>query len=240
MEGMSRKYKCLIIDDEPLAVQLIASHVEKIEALEVAASANSAISALQILKEQSFDLIFLDIQMPVLTGIELIRTMKIPPAVIFTTAYRDYAVESYELDAIDYLVKPITFERFIKSVNKFLNREELEKSSTPIDKSSSSEKPDSTFVNVNKKYVKVIYNDINYIESVKDYIHIHTSSDTIVTKEKISEFESVLPANFLRVHRSYIVNTSKLTAFTAQDVEIGEKEIPIGKSYKDAVLMYLK
>ncbi len=236
-----KAYRCLIVDDEPLAIQLIESHVAQLSTLTTAATAQTAIDALQLLKEQEFDLIFLDIQMPVLTGIELLRTMKHPPAVIFTTAYREYAVESYELDAIDYLVKPITFGRFVKSVDKFLATMELQPAATiSVATTSATPQASSIFVNVNKKYVKVIYDDILYIESVKDYIHIHTASDTIITKEKISEFELKLPVTFLRVHRSFIVNSTKLTAFTAQDVEIGDKEIPIGKSYKNEVMGRLR
>lgn len=236
-----KAYRCLIVDDEPLAIQLIESHVAQLSTLTTAATAQTAIDALQLLKEQEFDLIFLDIQMPVLTGIELLRTMKHPPAVIFTTAYREYAVESYELDAIDYLVKPITFGRFVKSVDKFLATMEQQPAATiSVATTSATPQASSIFVNVNKKYVKVIYDDILYIESVKDYIHIHTASDTIITKEKISEFELKLPVTFLRVHRSFIVNSTKLTAFTAQDVEIGDKEIPIGKSYKNEVMGRLR
>lgn len=239
----NKPYRCLIVDDEPLAIQLIESHVSQLSTLTTVATAQTAIDALQLLKEQAFDLIFLDIQMPVLTGIELLRTMKHPPAVIFTTAYREYAVESYELDAIDYLVKPITFGRFVKSVDKFLEAmapQSSTRSGSEATTTAKTSQPSSIFVNVNKKYVKVIFDDILYIESVKDYIHIHTASDTIITKEKISEFELKLPASFLRVHRSFIVNSTMLTAFTAQDVEIGDKEIPIGKSYKDEVIGRLK
>lgn len=237
---MKEPYHCLIVDDEPLAIQLIESHISQISTLEVKATSQTAMKALELLKEERFDLIFLDIQMPVLTGIELLRTMKNPPSVIFTTAFRDYAVESYELDAIDYIVKPITFARFVKAVDKFLDSKNRNNTSFQSSQSASKIEAASIYVNVNKKYIKVVFDEINYIESVKDYIHIHTQDKTIVTKEKISEFELKLPTTFLRVHRSFIVNSPKLTAFTAQDVEIGAKEIPIGKSYKDEVLKRLK
>lgn len=237
---MSEKYKCLIVDDEPLAMQLIASHVSQIDSLELTASAGNAIEALKILKEQAFDLIFLDIQMPVLTGIELVRTMKDPPAVIFTTAYRDYAVESYELDAVDYLLKPITFARFVQAVEKFVEQKSGANPQGLNSEASTESVKKDIYVNVNKKFVKVIFDDILYVESVKDYIHIHGDGDAVVTKEKISEFEEKLPDNFLRIHRSFIVNIDRLTAFTAQDVEIGHKEIPIGKSYKEAVMARLR
>lgn len=237
---MSALYKCLVVDDEPLAMQLIVSHVSQIDCLEVKATAENAIEALRLLKQEEFDLIFLDIQMPVLTGIELIRTMKDSPAVIFTTAYRDFAVESYELDAVDYLLKPITFVRFIKAVDKFLAlKDEHPKSYETITAPLSGAK-DNIYVNVNKKFVKVVYDDILYIESVKDYIHIHTSTGTVITKDTISDFEDKLPSNFIRIHRSFIVNSDRVSAFTSQDIEIGDKEIPIGKSYKDQVLARLK
>ncbi len=236
---MKDVYRCLVVDDEPLALQLIQSHIEQISSLTVAATAQSALDALQILKEQDFDLIFLDIQMPVLTGMELLRTMQSPPAVIFTTAYRNHAVESYELDAIDYLVKPITFSRFVKAVDKYLSTQSIQslQSSTSDPQSSHEE---YLFVNVNKRYVKVVFDKIRYVESVKDYIHIHTDKDNIITKEKISDFELKLPHHFLRIHRSFIVNLNLITAFTSLDVEIGTKEIPIGKSYKSIVTERLR
>ena len=236
---MSRKYECLIVDDEPLALELIETHINQIPQLVVTAKANSAIEALQLLKEHSYDLLFLDIQMPVLTGIELLKTLQNPPSVIFTTAYREYAVESYELNVVDYLVKPITFLRFVKAVDKFLiTAGDQQSQSEPLGLTSKTE--ESIFVNVNKKYVKVIFNQITYIESVKDYIHIHTQNETIITKDRISEFEKKLPGFFLRIHRSFIVSRKHITAFTAQDIEIGNKEIPIGKSYKNTVLEELQ
>ncbi len=233
-------FKCLIVDDEPLAVQLIASHVAQINTLEVTATAHNPVEALRILKEQDLDLVFLDIQMPVLSGIELIRSMQHPPAVIFTTAYRDYAVESYELHAVDYLLKPITFSRFVKAVDKFLNLKKGNRSSLADTPSIIGDTKESIYVNVNKKFVKVKFDEILYIESVKDYIHIHTISGKVITKEKISEFEGMLPSDFMRVHRSFIVNTIRVSAFTAQDIEIEDKEVPIGKSYKESVLARLR
>lgn len=237
---MSEPYRCLLVDDEPLALQLIASHIDKIDALVVADQTQSPIEALTLLKDNEYDLIFLDIQMPVLTGLELLRTMRNPPAVIFTTAYRDYAVESYDLNALDYLIKPITFVRFVKAVDKFLQTMETTKPESIQMVTAQEQKQDSLFVNVNKRYVKVVFDKISYVESVKDYIHIHIGDDTIITKEKISEFELKLPPNFLRIHRSFIVNLDRITAFTSLDIEIGTKEIPIGKSYKSIVSERLK
>ena len=236
---MSGLYQCLVVDDEPLALQLIGSHIDKIDGFVVADQTHSPIEALSLLKDNSYDLIFLDIQMPVLTGIELLRTMRNPPHVIFTTAYRDYAVESYELNALDYLVKPITFARFAEAIDKFLHIKRFNKadkpSSAPV-----SDQPKSIFVNVNKRYVKVIFDRITYVESVKDYVHIHTDTDTIITKDRISDFEQKLPNRFLRIHRSFIVNRDRITALTSRDIEIGLKELPIGKSYKAIVDSVLK
>lgn len=226
----------MIVDDEPLAVELLSTHVDKIDQLELVATANNPIEAIGLLKEHQIDLLFLDIQMPVLTGIELVKALQNKPDVIFTTAYREYAVESYELDVVDYLMKPITFVRFVQSVNKYIDK----KSDHQKEEKSSITQSESIYVNVNRRYVKVIFEDINYIESVKDYIHIHTINDTVITKETITNFETKLPNQFLRIHRSFIVNRSKITAFTSHDIEIGSKEIPIGGSYRDEILRQLK
>jgi len=236
---MSTMTKCMIVDDEPLAIQLLTAHIEQMPELELVATAENPIDAIGLLKEHTIDLLFLDIQMPVLTGIELVRTLQNPPGVIFTTAYREYAVESYELDVVDYLMKPITFIRFLKAVNKFLGQKQ-NNTTSPAPSPTSETAPESIYVNVNKKYIKVIFADILYVESVKDYIHIHKAEETVITKDKISEFADKLPDNFIRIHRSFIVNRQMITAFTAHDVEIGEKEIPIGGSYKDEVLTRLK
>lgn len=230
---------CMIVDDEPLAIQLLKEHIKQMPQLHCVASSQNPIEALHILKEQDIDLLFLDIQMPLLTGIELVKSLQRPPSIIFTTAFRDFAVESYELKAVDYLMKPITFSRFFQAVNKFIDQKQSEKEE--VEELISDEfTKSSIYVNVNKKYVKVIFSEIKYIESVKDYIHIHTSDDTIITREKISNFENKLPAPFMRIHRSFIVNLSKISAFTSHDIEIGNKEIPIGSSYKEEVISRLK
>jgi len=234
IEKKRNAIRCLIIDDEPLAVDLIRSHIAQISRLELVSSFHNALEAFTFLKANSVDLIFLDIQMPVLTGIDFVKSLPSKPAIIFTTAYRDYAAESYELDVIDYLVKPITFIRFFKAVNKFMDGFNASKQHslipTPV-------MGDHIYVNANKKHIKVAFNEI---ESLKDYLRIHTEEKSIITKDKISDFEKKLPSAFLRIHRSFIVNTAKITAFTAQDVEIGLKEIPIGRSYKEIVQDRLK
>ncbi len=230
--------KCIIIDDEPLAIQIIEQHLEKIPDLVLTASFQNPLEAFELLKTTKVDLLFLDIQMPLLTGIDFIKALDNPPAVVFTTAYRDYAIESYELNIVDYLLKPISFKRFFKAINKFRKLAQIQVSNNLPEEVSPTN--DHIYVNSNKKYVKVLFGHITYVESLKDYIRIHTSDDTIITKDKISEFEKKLPGQFLRIHRSYLVNVSKISAFTAKDVEIGSAEIPIGDSYKKEVLLHLK
>ena len=237
---MQQPCKCLIVDDEPLAIELIKDHIERIPQLEIAATCQNALEAFEVLKKESIDLMFLDIQMPMLTGMEFVKSLQHPPSIIFTTAYRQYAVESYELDVVDYLLKPITFTRFFKAINKYFNTlnpnantPQVAPIATPI--------PEAyIYVNANRKHIKVFFKDILFVESLKDYIRIHTDEKSIVTKDKISEFETKLPDSFLRVHRSFIVNTEKITAFTANDIEIAKHEIPIGISYKQQVFDFLK
>jgi DNA-binding LytR/AlgR family response regulator len=237
---MSEVIKCMVVDDEPLAVSLLSSYVELAPNLILVATAQNPIEAIQLLKDTEVDLLFLDIQMPVLNRLELVRTLHDPPDVIFTTAYRDYAVESYELGVVDYLMKPITMVRFLQAIEKYSSpRNEVQKI-IKAEEGETKRHDDKIYVNVNKRYVKVVFGEIKYVESVKDYIHIHTTEETIITKDKLSEFESKLPSSFLRIHRSFIVNMGKVTAFTSHDVELGTKELPIGASYKEEVLTALK
>lgn len=231
------KVKCLLVDDEPLAIKLIENHILKIDSLEVVATCNNAIKAFEILSIQKIDLLFLDIKMPNITGIDFLKTIKNPPKTIFTTAYRDYAIESYDLEVVDYLLKPITFERFFKSIDKFLRTNSLivpEKKEVLQD--------EFILVKSGNKHHKIKVNQILFIESLKDYIKVHTVNDKrIVSKYKIGEIEEELAhKNFLRVHRSYVINTNKISAFTINDIEVNSVEIPIGASYKDKVITFLK
>jgi len=229
---------CIIIDDEPLAAALIEAHVANIPNLTIIAICSNALEGFEVLKTQTVDLIFLDIQMPLLTGIEFLKSLSNPPKVIFTTAYREYAIESYELEVVDYLLKPISFDRFFKAINKFFKTIEPLVPVKP--KVEAQETTGFIYVNSNKKHHKISFSEILYVESIKDYIRIHLHDKTIVTKDKISEFEHKLPFSFLRIHRSYIVNADKITAYTVHDVEIGDIEIPIGISYKRQLLEKLK
>lgn len=224
--------KCMVVDDEPLAIRVLEKHIMKVPDLELVATFDNAIDAGQFLQNESIDLLFLDIQMPVVTGIDFIKNTRIQPKVILTTAYREYALEGYELDIIDYLLKPISFIRFYKAINKY---RVLYTTKTPTIKSSEMDiASDHIFVNSNKMMIRIAFNDMLFVDSIKDYVRIHTATDTIITKDKISAFVQKLPSNFLRVHRSYIINTEKIAALTAKDVVLlGGMEIPIGASYKE-------
>lgn len=230
------KVKCLIVDDEPLAIRLIEKHIAKIEALEVVATCQTALKAFEILSTQPIDLLFLDIKMPDMTGIEFLRNIKNPPKTILTTAYRDYAIESYDLRVMDYLLKPITFERFFKAIDKF-----LEETTKPILKVNNPTANEYIFIKSGIKNHKILLNDILFIESLKDYIRISLGNRSITTKYKISDIELELDATtFLRIHRSFIINTTKITAFSLNEIEIQGKELPIGASYRNTVLIYLE
>lgn len=224
-------YKCVIVDDEELARELIERHLSQLDNFELVASCSSAIVAHKIFQNHAIDLVFMDIEMPVLKGTDFIKNLKTKPKVIFTTAYRDYAVEGFELDAIDYLLKPIVFERFFRSIEKFIAQQK------PKDIINENK---HIYIQINKKNIKLVLKDILYIESLKDYIKIHLSNKQLVFKHGITAFEQKLNAHFLRIHRSYIVNTEKITAYTKQDVEIGKVEIPIGEFYKKETLEKLK
>ncbi|MFK7813610.1 MAG: LytR/AlgR family response regulator transcription factor [Maribacter sp.] len=232
-------YQCVIIDDEPLARELLEGYLEKIPDFELLASCPSAIDASTILSKNKVDLIFLDIEMPLLKGTDFFKNLVHKPEVIFTTAYRDYAIDGFELNALDYLLKPIFFERFFQAIQKFLKQSqkpEISNSSQAI-----TNKSDCLFVNKAKKQIKVIFDTILYVESLKDYIKIHQKNeDSLIVKESISAFEQRLDNRFIRLHRSYIVNSEKITAYTKNDVEIGRMEIPIGNNYKDNLLPFLK
>ncbi|WP_034059494.1 LytR/AlgR family response regulator transcription factor [Lacinutrix jangbogonensis] len=229
-----KKYKCLIVDDEELARELIATHLNQLPDFQIVAICSSAIEASSVLKNEAIDLIFLDIEMPVLKGTDFLKNLAHKPKVIFTTAHREYAIEGYELNVVDYLLKPIVFTRFFKAIEKFLDTQ------TVVDTNNISEESTHIFVQSNKKNIKVLFEDVLYIESIKDYIKIHTSDDKLIIKHGLSTFEDKLDDRFIRVHRSYIVNSHKVTAYTKQDIEIIDIEIPIGDFYKKSALASLK
>ena len=231
------KTKCLIVDDEPLARDLMRSHIEKLENFEIVAECGDAMRALQELHNHQVDLMFMDIQMPQITGIEFLRTLKNPPKVIITTAYREYALEGFELDVVDFLLKPITFERFLKSVNKFY-QSNAEDAVNSVSVSTNPVPADNAFIYVkeNKKVIKVHLKEILYVEGLSEYVQIHTTNKKIVTKTSMNNMAEKLPENgFMRIHKSFIVSMSKIEAFTSTSIEVPGKELPIGRSYKNAV-----
>lgn len=229
-------YKCIIVDDSSLARELIETHLTQLDNFDLVASCSSALEAHKVLQSKTIDLMFLDIEMPVLKGTDFLKTLKHKPKVIFTTAYRDYAIEGFDLNAIDYLLKPITFPRFFQAIEKFID---TSKSSTRVIEKSKIE-DSHIFIQSNKKNIKILFDDINYIQSIKDYIRIHFEASSIMIKHGITAFEEKLDSRFLRVHRSFIVNLTKVTAFTKHDIEINKIEIPIGEFYKANVIKQLK
>ncbi len=235
---MNKSIKCLVVDDEPLAIQVVADYIGQVSQLELVATCTSPLQAFQVINREEIDLMFLDIEMPELSGIDFIKSLANPPALILTTAYRKYAFESYEIEVVDYLLKPISFKRFFKAISKYFKTIRLTQEAHPTVGNEAAQ--GSIFVYSNKKNIKVDFDDILYIESLKDYIRIHTSESSIISKDTITRYEEILPTSFLRIHRSFIVSIKKITAFTHQDIEIGSKEIPIGSSYKKAVLERLK
>lgn len=230
----NKKIQCLVIDDEPLAREILKQHIAGVEALELTGTCSNAVEAISFLKEHSVDLMFLDIQMPQLLGTNFVRTLKNAPNIIFTTAFRKYAVEGFELDAVDYILKPITFERFLKAVNKVLqtnlNTEYI--SLTP--KENQTETTNSfLYFRADRKMVKIFFRDILFVEALKDYIKIVTDGKSIVTKYVLSTLEEMLPAHeFLRVHKSYIVAINKIESYNADCIQVAKHELPIGRLYK--------
>ena len=237
-----KKIKCLVIDDEQPAKDIIQKYIAGVESLELAGSCNNAVEALSFLQSNTVDLLFLDIQMPHILGTNFIRTLKNPPKVIFITAYRKYAVEGFELDAVDFLMKPISFDRFLKAVNKVLELN-LQKNIKEADKPDDAKEAAQPFLyfRSDRKMVKVLFNDILYIEGLRDYIRIYTTTKTIVTKHQLASLQEMLPADaFLRIHRSYIISVSKIDSYDADIIEIAKKELPIGRLFKHDVNKLLK
>jgi DNA-binding LytR/AlgR family response regulator len=236
------KLRCMIVDDEPLALDVLETFVERLDNLELVCRCSNAVEAYNCLQNEHIDLMFLDIQMPKLTGIDFLKSLPNPPRVIFTTAYRDYALDSYELNAVDYLLKPIAFDRFLKAVAKVTPAEP--KGITAIPAAAAQHEPDYKdafiYLKADKKMVKVMLADILYIESLKDYIRVKTETKEIISYQKISFLEEKLPTDkFLRIHRSFIISLDKVQAFSASAVDVGKAEIPIGRLYKNDVLQVL-
>lgn len=226
---------CLIVDDEPLARNLITDYVQKVPYLNLIQVCSSPMQAIEILRSQSVDLLFLDIQMPDITGISLLKALQIKPMVILTTAYSEYALEGYELDVVDYLLKPITFERFLRAVEKASQRKSAPVAVTPPTSSTPVIDPQQPFVFVKDgtKLVKIRWEDILYVEGLKDYVTIHTRQQKVVTLQRLKSLEEQLPSDkFIRVHHSFIVAVAAIDSIHKGEVQIGNALIPISDSYK--------
>lgn len=238
----NKKICCLIVDDEPPALEVLKRYITLIPSITLAGTCNNAVEALRLLQEQSIDLLFLDIQMPQILGTDFVRTLKKPPKVIFTTAYRKFAIEGFELDAVDYLLKPISFERFLKAVNKVMDSSRQNTGDNETIPDTRKEIADS-FIHFrsNRKMQKIALDDILYVESLKDYIKVFTKTKTIITKQSISSLEESLPGkSFIRIHRSYIVALNKIESYSSEFVEIAKQELPISRMYRHEVEKTLK
>jgi DNA-binding LytR/AlgR family response regulator len=230
------KIRCLIVDDEQYARKLLADYVFKLPELDLVAQCRNSMEAMNFLHNESIDLMFLDIQMPDLTGIELLKSLPKKPVVIFTTAYSEYAVEGYQLDVIDYLVKPITFERFVQGVNKAVEHINLLVKAKLVLPGPESGRDEFINIKADYKIYKIRINDILYIEGLREYVSFYTSERRYIVLESLKKLEIRLPAEqFMRVHKSYIVNTQKIDSLYGNTIEIGKNEIPIGMSYASEV-----
>jgi DNA-binding LytR/AlgR family response regulator len=232
-----QKYSCIIVEDEPLAAEVLEDYIKQVPFLQLKGICSDAIYAMDMLQKEKIDLIFLDIHLPKLKGFDFVKALKNPPQVIITSAYQEYALQGYELNVVDYLLKPIEFSRFLMAVNK------LKQAAAPAPAPAMPARQErlQLFFNVSKKKVRVYLDEILYIESMKEYIRIVTRDKTILTKFQIGQIEELLARNnFLRVHRSFIVAKDKIEAFTATDVEVNGKPIPIGRSYKELVVSLLE
>lgn len=236
---MNEQINCIIVDDEPVAREILENHLSKIEKVRVVGNCKNALEAFQIINTQKVDLIFLDINMPEISGLSFAKSINKNIKVIFTTAYREYAVDGFDLQAVDYLLKPISFERLLQALNKYLNENTSvqEKEIVPVEE----EKNDYFFVRSDRKMIKISYTEIQFIESLSDYLKIHLKDKSVVTRETIVNIEAKLPQKeFIRVHRSYVVALSAIESFTSEYIEIGKKQIPISRSYKNEVLKRLE
>lgn len=233
------KLNCLIVDDEPLALDVLEQHVKKAGQLNLLGRCNNAIEALEIMNQNPVDLLFLDIQMPEVTGIDFVKSLTQPPVIVFTTAYQHYALEGYDLNVTDYLLKPISFDRFMKAVQRAEEIIQLKKQSE--DKTSGEDEDEGYFfVKSDQKLVKLRYSEISFIEALADYVKIHTHEKRIITLQTMKKMEEKLPADkFIRVHRSYIVSIDKIKAVSGSKIEVDGQEIPIGKNYKESLFNYL-
>lgn len=229
------KLQCLLVDDEPPALEVLESYVREVAHLELVGTCGNALEAFGVLQQQPVDLLFLDIKMPKMLGTDFLRSLRHPPQVIFTTAYREYAYEGFELDAVDYLLKPISLERFLKAVAK---ASPTDTPPAPLPDPAPAANPDAfLYFRIDRKMVKVVLRDILYIEGLKDYIKIHTAAGPpLVVKQTINGMEEKLSeSNFLRIHRSFIVALDKIRTYSARHIEVANQELPIGRLFRQRV-----
>jgi DNA-binding LytR/AlgR family response regulator len=232
------KARCLIIDDEPLAIKLIRSHLSKLDSFEIAGECTNALKAVEFLKKEKIDLMFLDINMPLITGLDFLKSLPNPPAVIITTAYREYAIDGYDLDVVDYLLKPISFERFLKAINRYCNR--TRKNSRDATDRDSNEKK-HIYIQDGKNLYKLAYDEILYLEGYGEYVKVITAAKTYVVRDSLIEFEQKLAGNtFMRIHKSYIVNLSKVMGFSTMHVLLKNLELPIGRMYREKAISAMR
>ncbi|MEI9946144.1 MAG: LytTR family DNA-binding domain-containing protein [Chitinophagaceae bacterium] len=234
------KLRCLLIDDEPPALKVLARYVLEVGGMEIAGQCQNAIEALEVLRQKQVDVIFLDIKMPRIIGTEFLKNLSHPPKVIFVTAYREYAIEGFELDAVDYLVKPVSFERFFKAVTK-LNRL-MGKETSIASANDATDAAAFVYLKVDRGMKKVFVNEIEYIESWKDYVMVFLSDGKhFLVKQSITAMENLLSDHkFIRVHRSYMVSLDKISGYNGLVLQLGKQEIPIGRLYKQAVMERLQ
>ncbi len=234
------KLRCLLIDDEPPALKLLATYISSINGLEIIGQCRNAIDALGILQQKAVDVIFLDIKMPRILGTEFLKSLSHPPKVIFVTAYREYAIDGFELDAVDYLVKPVSFERFFKAITK-LNRL-MGKESQAVTPRETYNHAAFVYLKVDKAMKKIFVNDIEYIESWKDYVMVYfTDGKHFLVKQSISAMENLLSEHkFMRIHRSYMISLNKVSSYNALSIQLHSKEVPVGRLYKQNVMERLQ
>lgn len=227
------KIQCIIIEDEKPAQEILQSFLGRVEWIELKEIFDDGLTAMDYLSKNDVDLIFLDIQIPTITGIEFLKVMKDLPQVIITTAYSQYAIEAFELDVRDYLIKPFSFSRFLKAVNRVAMRPDARQvyQMSPAESSKGS----FAFFNVNKNMVKVMFNEVLYVESMREYVYIHTLKEKVITKIGIGEMEKILNHGFLRIHRSFLVNKDKITSYNAEEIFVEKISLPIGPNYKKLV-----
>lgn len=233
------KTRCLIIDDEPLAIKLIKTHLSKLDSFEVAGECSNALKAVEFLKREHIDLMFLDVNMPEITGLDFLKSLPDPPYVIITTAYREYAIEGYDLDVIDFLLKPISFERFLKAINRYCNR------TNPFHKNSGDQpkiaENKHVFIQDGKNIYKIAYSDLLYLEGFGEYVKLITVTKNHLVRDSLADFEQKLSSDhFMRIHKSYIVNLDMITGYSSVHVMLKNIELPIGRIFREKVVNILK